>query len=111
MYNSLVASLLGRQPKDVSTLPSELDIVFEVKTQPAEKITVMVDMQSDLRHALFSECWGGRMRRELRGKRDSSGREKGREGKKVNGGGRGRDRGKEGEGVNVPFPPVVYPSS
>ena len=55
VYNSLVASLLGRSPKDVLSLPSELDIVFEVMTQPAEKITVMVDMQNDMRPTLASE--------------------------------------------------------
>ncbi len=55
VYNSLVASVLGRRPKDVSALPADLDVVFEVRTHPAEKITVMVDMQSDERHGLASE--------------------------------------------------------
>lgn len=55
MYNSLVASVLGRRPKEAPNVPSELDLVFEVKTHPVDKITVVVDMQTDRTHTLAGE--------------------------------------------------------
>ena len=38
---------------------SKLDLVFEVKTQPADKITVLVDMQSVQGHTLTGKGSGG----------------------------------------------------
>lgn len=58
MYNSLVASLLGRAPKDLLTAasPSDTEIVFEVVTQPADRVTIVVDLQSDESY-LAGEAW------------------------------------------------------
>lgn len=49
MYNCLVTSVLGRAPKDLPTVasPSHTEVVFEVTTQPADRVTVVFDLQSD----------------------------------------------------------------
>ena len=49
VYNSLVASVLGRAPKDLPSVadPADMEMVFEVTTQPADRVTVVFDLQSD----------------------------------------------------------------
>ena len=57
MYNTLVASVLGRNPAHVPPAAlSELEFIFELFTQPAaHKVTIVVDMQ-DKEQYLASEC-------------------------------------------------------
>ena len=49
MYNTLVASILGRSPKGVPPpISSVEEFIFEVSTQPADNmITVVLDMQNE----------------------------------------------------------------
>lgn len=47
VYNSLVASVLGRDPKDLEdTVSMEMGFMFKVTTQAADKVMVEIDLQS-----------------------------------------------------------------
>ena len=59
VYNTLVASVLGTNPKGLPHIShSETELIFEVSTHPADMVTVAVDMQSDM-DQLTCECMGG----------------------------------------------------
>lgn len=60
MYNSLVASVLGRNPKEVEGGAAEVEeVMFKVTTHPAEKVIVEVDLQSQrMEDYLSCECGG-----------------------------------------------------
>ena len=62
MYNTLITSVLGKNPKLVPPAAlSELEVIFELFTQPSIlKVTIVVDMQDEEKH-LASECkwWEG----------------------------------------------------
>ena len=44
-----MASLLGKSPKDLpaSAESADVELIFEVTTKPADKVTIVVDLQSD----------------------------------------------------------------
>ena len=70
MYNSLVASVLGRNPKEMEGGATAVgwaaavdEVMFKVTTHPAEKVIVEVDLQSQRKEDYLScefDEWGGR---------------------------------------------------
>lgn len=78
----MVASVLGRDPKDLEdTVSMEMGFMFKVTTQAADKVMVEVDLQSQ---EDYLACEGGRD-----GRRKGEGLEGGK--------GRGIEGGREGE--------------